>query len=559
MIFKFLKFFKFFLIISIIPSFFYGFSNEVNAEKDLKLIKESSITKKNQDETKSKSSKYLNSLEIKRKGYVNINGPKISIVFNNIEAKEALLALTKLGNYGFIFVPNYEDSNKNKDKSQSKLVTVSFKNEDYEKVINSILMSSGLQGKREGNILFVGENVLNKGFESEISRIFKMDNTSAASAADYLASLGAVINKVSLSEAGTKNDPKFEASFNQDSSFSSYGSNQGPLKGLKGTSDTRLETITLIGKMDLLDLAERYLEQIDKVQKQVALSVKILDVNLNNEDDLQNSFAASLSNPTAYILNDEGDFDFAVGDISSWRTSRLKGVSNLGLNSASKFDFLNWLNGKISSSETKVLASPTLILSESRDQITGGQNVSGSGDGFSTSSIGRPYGNESFITVGTKVITNYTVTPGENGGPAACEATFGNAGLTFGAKLHKINSNNDITFSLSPELSSITSTMDIGTCGLVNVLSIRRLDTGTIKVGNGKTLALTGVISDTDSEIISKWPIFGDLPLLGNLFKSKSKGIKKSELVILVTPNIIGQDYSYNYKFSKTEELNLEE
>ena len=545
------------MIISIFPSFFYGFSNEVNAEKDLKLIKESSITKKNQDETKSKSSKYLNSLEIKRKGYVNINGPKISIVFNNIEAKEALLALTKLGNYGFIFVPNYEDSNK--DKSQSKLVTVSFKNEDYEKVINSILMSSGLQGKREGNILFVGENVLNKGFESEISRIFKMDNTSAASAADYLASLGAVINKVSLSEAGTKNDPKIEASFNQDSSFSSYGSNQGPLKGLKGTSDTRLETITLIGKKDLLDLAELYLEQIDKVQKQVALSVKILDVNLNNEDDLQNSFAASLSNPTAYILNDEGDFDLAVGDISSWRTSRPKGVSNLGLNSASKFDFLNWLNGKISSSETKVLASPTLILSESRDQITGGQNVSGSGDGFSTSSIGRPYGNESFITVGTKVITNYTVTAGENGGPAACEATFGNAGLTFGAKLHKINSNNDITFSLSPELSSITSTMDIGTCGLVNVLSIRRLDTGTIKVGNGKTLALTGVISDTDSEIISKWPIFGDLPLLGNLFKSKSKGIKKSELVILVTPNIIGQDYSYNYKFSKTEELNLEE
>ncbi len=558
MIFKFLKSYKYLLVISIIPLFFFGFSKEINAEKEFKWLKEKTITRKNQDRQELKPSDVGNTLEIKRKGYVNIDGPEISIVFNNIEAKDALLALTKLGDYGFIFVPNYQDNNSNL-KSQSRLVTVSFKNENYEKVINSILMASGLQGKKEGNILFVGENVLNKGFASEVSRIFRMDNTSAASAADYLASLGAVINKVSLSEAGTKNDTQVESSFNQDSSISSYGANQGPLKGLTGTSDTRLETITLIGTVDLLDLAENYLNQIDKVQKQVALSIKILDVNLDNEDDLKNSFAASLNNPTAYILNDEGDFDFAVGDISSWRTSRTKGVSNLGLNSASKFDFLNWLNGKISSSETKVLASPTLILSETRDQITGGQNVSGTGEGFSTSSIGRPYGNEAFLTVGTKVITNYTVTQGENGGPAACEATFGNSGLTFGAKLHKINSNNDITFSLSPELSSITSTMDIGTCGLVNILSIRRLDTGTIKVGSGKTLALTGVISDTDSEIISKWPILGDLPLLGNLFKSKSKGIKKSELVILVTPNIIDQNYEYSFELSKTKELNLKE
>ena len=546
------------MVISIIPSCLLGFSRELSAEIEFKKVEEKTIIKKNQDQLGLKNSDFGNTLEIKRKGYVNIEGPDISIVFNNIEAKDALLALTKIGNYGFIFVPTYKDNNSNL-KSQSRLITVSFKNENYEKVINSILMASSLQGKKEGNILFVGENVLNKGFASEVSRIFKMDNTSAASAANYLASLGAVINKVSLSEVGTKNDTQVESSFNQDSSISSYGANQGPLKGLTGTSDTRLETITLIGTVDLLDLAENYLRQIDKVQKQVALSVKILDVNLDNEDDLQNSFAASLNNPTAYILNDEGDFDFAVGDISSWRTSRTKGVSNLGLNSASKFDFLNWLNGKISSSETKVLASPTLILSETRDQITGGQNVSGSDEGFSTSSIGRPYGNEAFITVGTKVITNYTVTQGENGGPAACEATFGNSGLTFGAKLHKINSNNDITFSLSPELSSITSTMDIGSCGLVNVLSIRRLDTGTIKVGNGKTLALTGVLSDTDTEIISKWPIIGDIPLLGNLFKSKSKGIKKSELVILVTPNIIDQDYEYNYELSKTKELNSKE
>ena len=61
--------------------------------------------------------------------------------------------------------------------------------------------------------------------------------------------------------------------------------------------------------------------------------------------------------------------------------------------------------------------------------------------------------------------------------------------------------------------------MNIGTCGLVNILSIRRLDTGSIRVKNGSTLVLTGVLSDTNS--------------------------KKNELIILVTPNIINEKFQY--------------
>ena len=216
-------------------------------------------------------------------------------------------------------------------------------------------------------------------------------------------------------------------------------------------------------------IAEEYIKNIDRPLKQVAMSVKILDVNIDGEEDLANSFALKtrLTQPNTYILNDDGMFDLAIGDINSWRLGRGKGVSTLDLNNATSFNFLNWLNAKITSKETKVLASPTIILSERNDKIDGGGEVSGVDEGLSTATIGRPYGNESFITVGTKVITNYNVTAGENGAPASCEAEFGTAGLTFGAKLHKISSNNFINFSLSPELSSITSSMNIGTCGLL--------------------------------------------------------------------------------------------
>ena len=77
--------------------------------------------------------------------------------------------------------------------------------------------------------------------------------------------------------------------------------------------------------------------------------------------------------------------------------------------------------------------------------------------------------------------------------------------------------------------------------------------TGSIKVKSGDTLVLTGVMSDTESEIITKWPLLGEVPILGNLFKSKSNGLKKSELIILVTPTIIDERYSPSSRISNLE------
>ena len=51
---------------------------------------------------------------------------------------------------------------------------------------------------------------------------------------------------------------------------------------------------------------------------------------------------------------------------------------------------------------------------------------------------------------------------------------------------------------------------------------------------------------DKDTEIISKWPLFGDIPILGNLFKNKGFSKEKRELVILVTPSIIGENLENN-------------
>jgi type IV pilus assembly protein PilQ len=84
------------------------------------------------------------------------------------------------------------------------------------------------------------------------------------------------------------------------------------------------------------------------------------------------------------------------------------------------------------------------------------------------------------------------------------------------------------------------------------VINSRALDTGKIRVRDGQTLVLTGVISDSDVESVKKWPILGDIPFIGQFFRASEGGRFKRELVILVTPRIIddtqGGTYGYGYR-----------
>ena len=119
-----------------------------------------------------------------------------------------------------------------------------------------------------------------------------------------------------------------------------------------------------------------------------------------------------------------------------------------------------------------------------------------------------------------------------------CIPSEGTAGITFGAKVDKIDDNGFVTFALSPAISSISRTVEVAGCG-IHTLSVRKLDTGSIRVKNGDTLVLTGVLQDSDTVTTSKVPIFGDIPVLGSLFRSNATQKRKSELVILVTPKIL--------------------
>jgi type IV pilus assembly protein PilQ len=173
------------------------------------------------------------------------------------------------------------------------------------------------------------------------------------------------------------------------------------------------------------------------------------------------------------------------------------------------------------------------------------------------------YANESFVTVGEQVVTSYTTQDSATGAPPTCIPVFSNAGLTFGARINRIDDNGFVSFSLSPEISAVTGGLpiSIGNCGSIQIVNRRRLDTGNLRVRDGQTLVLTGVISDDDRATVSKWPILGDIPLVGQFFRNSGTNRKKSELVIMVTPRIIndteGGTYGYGFEPSSRDSRHL--
>ncbi|MFM8526472.1 MAG: hypothetical protein ACKOCM_12770, partial [Cyanobacteriota bacterium] len=560
----------------------------------------------------------VGSMMLRNRGYVPLSGPPVTLTARGAAARDLLFSLAQIGGYGFAYQEQTAagaavPAAANGATAQASTVcgqtppspallmakgtpatpstafvpcpvTVHFQNEPYERAFNFVLAMAGLQAQRMGNTIMVGPNALSQSIGTQLSKIYRLNQVSPSGASQYLASLGAVINVPNVTTqttssgsstntgsgaaAGGSTSSNTSSSTSTSTYIQTFGSPTGPLQGLTGTIDTRLATITLVGDPSVVAIAEQYLRQLDLRQRQVALSVKILDVNLDNDATLSNSFAFRWGNN--FIVNDAGQLLGAFGQNLPPTYNTINGFSTPAANPSIGYprdSFFDFVRAQIVSSSTKVLASPTLVIQEDSSTIPGASvgdyggtaNTSSTGglDGYSiTSPIGRRRGNEAAVRVGTNVITQFAVnsapTTSTIGNVITCTPTLGTAGLVLGARVDKIDDNGFVTFGLSPSISAVTDRQEVKGCGFINILSVRRLDTGSVRVRDGQTLILTGVISDFDRAEVSKWPILGDIPLIGQFFRSSGNKREKRELVILVTPRIIHDDqggtYGYGYQ-----------
>ena len=101
--------------------------------------------------------------------------------------------------------------------------------------------------------------------------------------------------------------------------------------------------------------------------------------------------------------------------------------------------------------------------------------------------------------------------------------------------------NDKIALRINPEVSELdfsSQTTVIVEGFIVPALRVRRTSTQ-VEMKDGQTLAIAGLLSDQHRTVVNKYPVLGDIPVLGTLFRSKSFQKSETELVILVTPHLV--------------------
>ena len=297
---------------------------------------------------------------------LNISGPMVSVKYRQTNARHAFEDLVSRGGYGFVWVPvdpRYKspvsaavaatappissgidsinplgsaiqplptaapsavDASEGGTLDSIRYVNMTMRNQPYSRVFNALLMATQMQAKLEDGLVYVGPKVRETIIKSRFARTYRLNQVAASSAADYLANLGATVTKTQTRSTavtqGASESESISGTPNSSTTTSEtttyvqpYSAGTGPLLGLIATTDERLQSITLVGNNELIRTAEQFLKKIDLRQRQVALSIKILDITLDNTKSTENSFA--FRGPgNSFIVSDRGELIGAFGN-----------------------------------------------------------------------------------------------------------------------------------------------------------------------------------------------------------------------------------------------------
>ena len=107
-----------------------------------------------------------------------------------------------------------------------------------------------------------------------------------------------------------------------------------------------------------------------------------------------------------------------------------------------------------------------------------------------------------------------------------------------------------VTLNINPNYSTIASQITTPSSGgptypddiQVTLLQRRNLDLKNVRIKDGETLIIGGLIRESDTKTVKKIPFLGDLPGVGMFFRSSATSRIKEEMIIMITPKILTDD-----------------
>ncbi|MBE9074872.1 secretin N-terminal domain-containing protein, partial [Microcystis sp. LEGE 08355] len=523
----------------------------------------------------------------------NMTVPRV--LLREASAREVLMTLANYAGYNVVFTSSQGETN-----ATSQTVSLEFTNESVENIFNAVLLISGLQANRQGTTIFVGAQ-LPQGARNLISRTLRLNQVKSVAAATFLATQGAeyqrlvtqtedIVDPLTGRVIGRRDvPPTLEPLAPQETKGSKAAL---LLTGLRVAADERLNSINLIGEARQVQIATSLLTQLDARRRQVVVNVKVIDVNLLNTDRFNSSFSfgfndgffvqdngaavlnfgnmnppnsSTVSKPGAFaqpivplnnVFSGEGTptlepfFDvqngapfsnITQGPLGNPLSSNFAGYArpNFGrfnnpfqpgvtdvtedrieFTPPGLFQypqkFLMTLQASIQTGNAKILTDPSLVVQE---------------------------GQQATVKLTEKVLESVETSVDPLSGVRTTTPVLADAGLTLAVNVDQVDDNGFISLSVSPTVASPGSPIRFDSGGLtVNTLTplIRReLTSGLVRLRDGQSLILSGIIQERQQSSETKVPILGDIPILGALFRSRTNRNERSEVIILLTPKII--------------------
>jgi general secretion pathway protein D len=264
-----------------------------------------------------------------------------------------------------------------------------------------------------------------------------------------------------------------------------------------------LNAITIRDTADKVRIAEKIIEANDKAKSEVVVDVELLQIDLDKQRDM-----GAVVNGLGGTLNADLPKD-KDGNTLPANLDTLRGIRSANLMFTIPSISYNMLK---SVGNTETLANPELRISE---------------------------GEKATLHIGQRVpvpVTTFVtgVQSGTNGNLPATSFQYQDIGIKVSIE-PRVHHNREVTLKLTVEVSDIAAAATADAPPAFNTRTIE----ATIRLKDGETNFLAGLIQDTKLTSSNKTPFLGDIPILGRLFTKDHAMHHRTDLMLTMTPHII--------------------
>jgi type IV pilus assembly protein PilQ len=434
-------------------------------------------------------------------------GQRLSLNFQSIEIRSLLQ-----------IIADFSDFNVVTSDTVAGTVTLRLKDVPWDQALDIILQSKGLDKRRSGNVLLIAP-------KDELAAKEQVDLESRRKIADL-----EPLHTQAFQLNYTKSDDVSKAL----TGSGGTGGNVSRILSARGSvmSEPRTNQLFVSDIPTKLEEVQSMIARIDVASRQVMIEARIVEANDNFGRSLGVKLGASdlrgVNGGTAGYNVGGSQYVTVGGNYNAVGGQTLQTTGGVAYNDT---QFVNMPANAGAVSSTATAATIALSLfSASASRFLNLELSALEEDG-----TGRIISSPRVITADQ---VQAVVEAGEEL-PYQTATSSGATSITF----RKANIRLEVTPQITPEGNVI---LDVD----VNKDSVGRstsagfaIDTKHVKttalVENGGTVVLGGLFQQNDSDVVDKVPLLGDIPILGNLFKSTTKLSTRTELLIFITPRII--------------------